>query len=74
MAGPLFEEMKVESVFHFLAWTSKKSRRPVKSNTSPDILAAYEAVEVEKVLSNRLKKLLDVHVDLWIAIDSKDLY
>lgn len=74
MAGLLFEEFQASSVWHTLSWSSHKSKRPVKSIGAAEILAAGEAIDERKVLANAYRVLLDMDIDLMIALDSKDLF
>lgn len=53
---------------------SHKSKRPVKYIGSAEILAASEAIDEGKVLANYICLVLNVEVDLIIAVDSNDLY
>lgn len=49
-------------------------KRPVKSVDSAEILATVEAIDEVKVLTGAYFVLLDMHIDLVVALDSKDLF
>ncbi len=74
LSGLLFGDLKLDSIFHVLSWSSIKSRRPVKSVASAETLAAGEAIDEGKVLVNALAELLNIKIGLWVALDSKDLF
>ncbi|PXF41499.1 hypothetical protein BWQ96_08781 [Gracilariopsis chorda] len=74
VAGMLFGDLSLDSVFHTMSWSSHKSRRPVKSIGSAEILTSGEAIEEGKVLAKAYSKLLGFEIGLWIVFDSKDLY
>eukprot|EP00178_Gracilaria_changii_P027963 TRINITY_DN936_c0_g2_i2.p1 TRINITY_DN936_c0_g2~~TRINITY_DN936_c0_g2_i2.p1 ORF type:complete len:399 (+),score=36.11 TRINITY_DN936_c0_g2_i2:473-1669(+) len=74
VAGLMFGKFEEGSVFHPISWSSHKSRRPVKSIGSAETLAAGEAIDKGKVLTNAFHKLLNVEVDLLVVVDSKDLF
>ncbi len=74
LSGLLFGDLKLDSIFHVLSWSPRKSRRPVKSVASAETLAAREAIDEGKVLVNALTELLNIKIGLWIAVDSKDLF
>eukprot|EP00178_Gracilaria_changii_P001336 TRINITY_DN1187_c0_g1_i1.p1 TRINITY_DN1187_c0_g1~~TRINITY_DN1187_c0_g1_i1.p1 ORF type:complete len:639 (-),score=88.06 TRINITY_DN1187_c0_g1_i1:5196-7112(-) len=74
VAGLLFGEFETNSVFHPVSWSSHKSRRPVKSIGSAEVLAAGCAIDEGKVLKRAFSKLLDVEVSLLVVVDSKDLF
>ena len=62
------------SIFHTLSWYSHKSKRPVKSIGAAEILAAGEAIDEAKVLVKAYQVLFGIHIDLLLALDSKDLF
>ncbi|PXF44742.1 hypothetical protein BWQ96_05501 [Gracilariopsis chorda] len=70
----LFGDLSLGSVIHTISWSSHKSRRPVKSIGSAEILAAGEAIDEGKLLAKAYSKLLGFEIGLWIVVDSKDLY
>lgn len=70
----LFGDIAEGSTFHALSWTSRKSKRPVKSVASAEILAAGEPVDEGKLLRKAFDNLLGIDVELVIALDSKDLF
>eukprot|EP00171_Calliarthron_tuberculosum_P001292 IDg1292t1 len=59
---------------HTLAWSSHKSKRPVRSIGSAEILAAGEAIDMGKTIVKSYERLLNVKVDNLIVVDTKDLY
>eukprot|EP00171_Calliarthron_tuberculosum_P001315 IDg1315t1 len=74
ICGLLFGDMKCGSIFHTISWVSHKSKRPVKSIGSAEILAAGEAIDEGKNVANAYQKLLGLKVDLIVVVDSKDLF
>lgn len=74
IAGILFGDLKSGSIFHVLSWTSHKSKRPAKSVGAAQTFAAGESIDEGKILAKAYEVLMGVQVDLWIAVDSKDLY
>lgn len=74
VAGLLTGDFELGSIFHVLSWSLHKSKRPLKSIRAAEILAAVEAIEEGKLLASAYKKLLGIHIDLIIALDSKDLF
>ena len=53
---------------------SHKARRPVKSTAAAEILAAGEAIDDGKMLTQTLSILLGRKIELLIVLDSKDLF
>lgn len=53
-------------------WTSRKSRRPVKSIVAGEILAAGEAKDESIMFKRTYSLLLGLTVALIVALDSKD--
>ena len=74
VAGLLFGNFDSGSIFHTLAWSSHKSKRPVRSIGAAEILAAGEAIDEAKVLVKAYQVLFGIHVDLVLVVDSKDLF
>lgn len=74
LCGIIVGKLSYGSVFHPISWVYHKSRRPVKSVASAEILAAGEAIDEGKVVVNAFNDLLGLDLDLWIAVDSKDLF
>ncbi len=60
IAGLLIGNFSISSVFHTLAWGSQKSKRPVKSVASAEILAAGSAIDEGKSLVLALQGLMNV--------------
>lgn len=74
ITGLLFGKLNVGSTFHTLSWTSHKSKRPVKSIGAAETLAAGCAIDEGKMLAKSYQTLLNVDVDLIVAVDSNDLW
>jgi len=74
VSGLLIGPFKKDAIFHGLHWTSNKSKRPVRSTGSAEILAAGYGIDEGKILRNAYEELLDVKVNLISAVDSKDLW
>lgn len=74
VAGLLIGQFNIGSIYHTLSWSSRKSKRPVKSIGAAEILAAGEAIDEGIVLAGAYQVLLGVQADLVIAFDSKDLF
>lgn len=74
IAGLLFGDISEGSIFHVVSWSSRKSTRPVRSVGAAEILAAGEAIDEGKTIAHAYSILLGQHVDLIIAVDSKDLF
>lgn len=74
IAGLLIGDLSKGSVYHTLSWTSHKSKRPVKSIASAEILAVGEAIDEGKIIARSYEALLGIKTELWIVLDSKDLY
>lgn len=69
LAGPFAQG----SLFHPIVWASHLSKRPVKSSAPAEVLAASAATDEGKVLTNANQRLLQTAVELFVAVDSKDL-
>ena len=74
ISGLLIGSMESGSVYHAVSWFSHKCKRPVRSIPAGEILAAGEGIDDGVVLKRAYALLLDVDVDLIVALDSKDLY
>ena len=74
ISGLLFGKLASGSVIHVISWSSEKSRRPVKSIPSAKIFATGDAIDEGKALVKALNELLNMNIELWIAVDSKDLF
>lgn len=70
LAGPLAQS----SLFHPILWASHLSKRPVKSSASVEFLAASAAIDEGKVLANAYQRFLQTAVELFVVVDSKDLF
>ncbi|PXF43473.1 hypothetical protein BWQ96_06766 [Gracilariopsis chorda] len=62
------------SVLHTLSWASRKSRRPVKSIGSAEVLAAGTAIDEVKILFKALSNMFNLDVSLAVVMDSKDFF
>lgn len=74
IAGLLICNFEKGSIFHTLFRTSHKSKRPVKSIGSAEILSAGEAIGEGKFQVQVISTLLGINSDLIIALDTKNLY
>lgn len=74
IAGILFGTLSEGSIFHTVSWSSRKSKKPVKSVGAAEILAAGESIDEGKVIAHTYSLLLGFKVKLPIALDSKDLF
>lgn len=74
IAGLLIGDLSKGSIFHTISWTSHKSRRPVKSIGTAETLAAGEGIDEGKVIAKTFEVLLGTEVQLFIVVDSKDLF
>ena len=74
VAGLLIGDISKDSIFHTLSWSSRKSKRPVKSIGAAETLAAGEAIDEGKILARVYSKLFGMQVKLSVALDTKDLY
>lgn len=74
LTGLLIGDLNLDTVFHTLSWALRKSKRPVKSIGAAEILEASEAIDEGKTLARTLSCLLDIELQLQIALDTKDLF
>jgi len=74
VSGLLFGEFEKGSTFHTLSWMSKKSPRPVRSIGSAETIAAGFAIDEGKMLAKAYNHLLNIEVEVGIAVDSMDLW
>ena len=74
IGGILLGPLKKGSRFYPLSWSSRKSKRPVRSIGAAEILAVGEAVDEGKVIKSVTSNLLGTNVKLLVATDSKDLF
>lgn len=70
----LVVELKLNSIFHTIAWTAYKSKRPVKSVPAGEILAAAEATDKSKTIAHTYTALHGIYVKIHLCVDSKDLF
>lgn len=57
-----------------MSWSLHASKRPVTSIAASQVLAAGEAVDEGIVLKQIFSTLLDINVELIIALDSSNIY
>lgn len=74
IGGVLLGDLAKDSPLYVLSWSSHKSRRPVESIGSAEILAVGEAIDDRKILKSTISIILNIEVKLIIATDSKDLF
>ena len=74
IAGLLIGDLKNGSVVHTLSWHSTKSKRPVKSVASAEVLATGSAIDEAKMLMKAYETLFSMDVSLVCVLDSKDLF
>ena len=74
VCGILIGEFQVNSTWHILSWSSRKSGKPVKSIATAEIIAASEAIDEGKVIKNAIQFLLNMEIKLILAVDSNNLY
>lgn len=74
ISGILFGDMKIGSIYYTLSWYSHKSKRPIKSIGSAEILEAGEAIDDGKTLCHALESFSKMNIALTFAVDSKDLF
>lgn len=74
VAGFLVGDLTEGSIFHAISWSSRKSKRPVKSVGAAEILAAGEAFDEGKIIAQAYSTLLGQKIDLIVALDSKYLF
>ena len=74
ISGLLFGELDEGSTSHVISWSSRKSRRPVKSIGAAEILAVGEGIDEGKMLRGAFSMLLGIEIDLIVVLDSKDSF
>ena len=60
IAGVLFGGLKEGSIFHTVSWSSRKSKRPVKSVGAAEILAAGESIDEGKIIAQTYLSLIHI--------------
>ncbi len=73
-SGLLFGDLASGSTIHIISWSSRKSRRPVESIGFAETLSTGEAIDKAKALVKAFNELLELEIELWIALYSKDLF
>lgn len=58
IAGLLIDPLKLGSPFYVLSWSSRRSKRYVRSTGEAEILAAGEAIDEVKALADSIRSLL----------------
>lgn len=69
VGGLLFDNLKLDSVFYTVTWSSHLSKQPTRSIGAPLIIAAVEAIDEGKSICPTCKKLIQVDIKLvkdWI--------
>eukprot|EP00171_Calliarthron_tuberculosum_P022021 IDg22021t1 len=74
ISGLLIGDLQMGSIFHTLSWTSHKSKRPVRSIGSAEIIAAGGAIDEGKLIAKAFEILLSFQIDYHAVLDSKDLW
>lgn len=74
ITGLLIGSLDEASIYHVVSWTSHKSRGPVRSIAAGGTLAAGEAIDDGTVLKRVYSMLIDIDVELIVALDSRDLF
>lgn len=74
ICGAPIGDLDETGILHVLSWSSRKSRRTVKSSGSAESLACSESIDEGKALFEALCYLLDKTVPFVMAVDSKDLF
>lgn len=72
--GLMVDDLATGAVFHALTWFSKRSKRPVQSVVSADVLGISATADEDILLNREYRKILGVNIDLFVIVDSKDLY
>lgn len=70
----LIDDLKNDSIFHTISWSSRKSKRPLESVPSPEILVASEGIDDEKQVVAAYREIGDLEIKLQLCIDSKELF
>lgn len=68
----MYDEIKEDSIFHLLSWALQKSRRPVKSTTPAEIMAASEGLEELITLREASEVILQKNIIAWELVESRD--
>lgn len=74
ICGILIGPLQKGSIFHALSWISRLSKRPSKSISSAETLAAGSGIDEGMLIASGLAVLLGAKVPVIIAVDSKDLF
>ena len=67
----LFGELKNESIFHAVSWISHKSKRPVKSVPTAEILASSETIYESKSIAHAFFEILHTDFGVYLFVYSK---
>lgn len=70
----VYGDVAKDSTVHTLEWPSHKSRQLIRAKPAAVILAATEAIESLVPLCQIIQLALGHSFDLWLLVDSKDLY
>lgn len=74
VAGLLVDGYCKRSLFHILDWSSHRAKHPVQFIGAAEILAAGEAIYVEKLLAKTLFAVFGIKIPLLMAVDSNDWF
>jgi len=74
IAGLIIGDFKSGTIFHTLSWRSQKSKRPVRSVGVAETFAAGIAIDEGKLLKMAYQRILGLPIDLYVAVDSNDLW
>lgn len=61
-------------MFCMIYLSSHKAKRPVRSTGASETLAAGEAINKGKILCSTLATIFNVHLNLHVLLDSKELF
>lgn len=74
VSGLLFGELDEGATFHVPSWSSCKSRGTVKVAAAAHISAGGEGIDKGKLLRVAFNMLLEIKIDLIVALDLEDLF
>lgn len=72
--GLLIGNMYGDLIYRAVSWVFHKAKRPVRSAPAAKVFAAAEGIDEGKIVRNAYYELLDVHVKLFVCVDSEDLF
>lgn len=74
ISGILIRDITTGSVFHAIAWFSKRAKGPVKPVASAEVLGTGAAADDELLIKCAYSKVLGTIVVLIVVMNSKDLF